>query len=299
MTFKDIELSDREWMEPLFSKTSRGSLEYSFTSNFIWRNIFKVKVAKIDNYLVIISDRDKPTYLFPAGEGNIKPVIDALIEDAHSRGSTLVFHTVLPDAKALLETLYPEKFEFTLLRDSADYIYTAQSLRTLTGKKLSSKRNHINAFTASFPDWSYEPITPQNIDEAFEMNKKWCQMSECGKSESLKNEACAVRQAFEHFFELGLDGGLLRADGRVVAFSMGDKLNDDTYLVHIEKAFPDVRGAYPMINKQFVLHNCDGYTYVNREDDAGDDGLRKAKLSYVPFRLVEKYCARYKENGND
>jgi hypothetical protein len=200
---------------------------------------------------------------------------------------------VLPEGKAELETLYPDKFEFALERNSADYVYSAQSLKTLVGKKLSGKRNHINRFVENYPEWVYEPLTEKNMAEAREMDDAWCRQAGCTDDDGLRKETCAVLQAFKNFFDLKMDGGLLRADGKVVAFSMGDPLNETTYHVHFEKAFAEVQGAYPMINKQFVIHNCENYLYVNREDDAGDEGLRKAKLSYVPLRLIEKYSAKY------
>ena len=125
------------------------------------------------------------------------------------------------------------------------------------------------------------------------MNLKWCAAADCKNDPGLQEESCAVKQAFRYFFDLGLDGGLLRAQDEVVAFSMGDRLNEQTYLVHIEKAFADINGAYPMLNKHFVLAHTQGYQYVDREDDAGDEGLRKAKLSYRPAIIAEKYRATY------
>ena len=126
------------------------------------------------------------------------------------------------------------------------------------------------------------------------MNKKWCEIAECEKSEGLKDEGCAVSEAFENFEALKLSGGLIRAKGEVVAFSMGDRLNDETFLVHIEKAFANIQGAYPIINREFVIHNCEGYKFVNREDDTGDEGLRKAKLSYRPYEILKKWDAKMK-----
>ena len=123
------------------------------------------------------------------------------------------------------------------------------------------------------------------------MHKEWCKLYGCGKNPSLKEESCAVSDAFCYFEELGLSGGMLSAGGAVVAFSIGDRLNKDTFLVHIEKAFPDIQGAYPMINKQFVIHNCENYRYVNREEDLGEEGLRKAKLSYQPYEILQKFGA--------
>ena len=291
---KPVELKDKGWIEPLLESGPRETLEYNFTTIFIWRSIYNFRAARIGGHLVLCSGAKKPSFLYPCGSGDIAPVLEEIISACRKEGIPPAFHSVSPRARAEIEALYPGQFSFTPVRDAADYIYEAESLRTLKGKKLSSKRNHINRFVEAHPDWKYEPITRENIDEVYRMNLELCNLADCQNEPSLQEEACAVKQAFRHFFDLGLDGGLLRTGDGIVAFSMGDRLNDDTYLVHIEKAFASVQGAYPMINQQFVLHNCGGYQLIDREDDAGDAGLRKAKLSYRPAVLAEKVLARYR-----
>lgn len=293
LQLRDVQLEDKAWFDALVEGCPHNTLEYNFTSTFIWRKIFKMKIAQRDDFLVLFSDSEKPSFLYPYGKGETKPILDEILAHCKEAGIVAAFHSVSPLAKEELETLYPGKFAFTLSRDGADYIYDRESLATLKGKKLSAKRNHINRFLEAYPDWSYECITKENIDEVYAMNAKWCKLADCKNEPSLQEEACAVKQAFGHFFDLKLDGGVLRAGGEIVAYSMGDRLNAQTYLVHIEKAYADVQGAYPMINKQFVLNNTEGYLYVDREDDAGDEGLRKAKLSYRPAILSEKYYAKY------
>ena len=122
------------------------------------------------------------------------------------------------------------------------------------------------------------------------MNLQWCAAQEC-VSHSLRNEGCAVESAFKNFFELGLRGAVLKAGGRIVAYTIGSAVTDDTFVVHIEKAFADVQGAYPMINREFVRSLPENYIYINREDDMGIEGLRKSKLSYYPDILLEVYTA--------
>ncbi len=297
LDYKEVALDDREWMDRLFAMGERGSLEYSFTTTFLWRHIYQFRAARMDDYLIILSEPKKPTYLFPVGQGPLNKVIETLAEEVRELNIPLIFNTVLPGDKAKLEAMYPGKFEFELWRDGADYIYETQSLATLSGKKLAAKRNHIHRFTDNHPTWQYEKLSEQNIDDARQMNLAWCLQAGCMEDSGLTDEYCAVEQAFRHFSELRLSGGLIRAEGRVVAFSIGDPLNENTFLVHFEKAYSDVQGAYPMINQQFVLNNCLDYAYVNREEDAGVPGLRQAKLSYNPHRLVEKYIATLKETS--
>ena len=205
--------------------------------------------------------------------------------------------------KAELESLFPGRFSFSADRDSFDYIYTREKLAGLSGKKLHQKRNFINRFLAECSDWSYEPISARNIGECLEMNDEWCRLNHCPADDvepeerpeerepdnDLGQERCAVHNALEHFFELNMFGGLLRANGRVVAFTAGELYRGDCVMVNIEKAFLEPEGCYAMINNQFARSLPESVLYLNREDDAGDEGLRRAKLSYNPDIMVEKY----------
>lgn len=290
--FKRITLADKEWMQPLFDMSGFQSEEYNFNFCYIWRDALHYRVARLNDFLLLKSVSPRPSYLFPPGSGDVAPVIEALLEDARRCGHPFVFHVVLTEQMKLLETLYPDKFVFLPLTDYFDYIYDAQSLITLQGKKLHSKRNHINRFKQENPDWTYEEITPENLPEVILMSREWCVINECQSTSSGRDEACAVNYALTDFFSLNLQGGLIRAGGRIVAFSAGEPLNADTYLVHIEKAFSDIQGSYAIINQQFAAHNCGNFLLINREDDSGQPGLRKAKLSYRPVYQVEKYAAR-------
>lgn len=295
LNFREVTMEDKNWIDPLLRMSPRGSLEYNFTTTFVWRNSYNHRIARMGDYFLLRADPDRPAYLFPAGRGPLEPVIEALAEDARTLNSPLVFNTVLPDAKQTLERLFPGKFTFEVYRDGADYVYDTEALATLRGKKLSAKRNHINRFIENNPGWRYEPLGPDNFDDVRRMNTVWCMQNGCAENITISDEYCAVESALRHYDALGLSGGLLRAEGKVVAFSIGDPLNDDTFLVHFEKAFADVQGAYQMINREFVQRNCMAYRYINREEDAGVKGLRRAKLSYNPVRLVEKYLATLKE----
>ncbi len=294
LDLQEISLSDKSWMQPLYDRSGFRSEEYNFTFNYLWREILSYKVAEYGGFLVQKSDSSRPAYLYPAGSGDVVPVVEAMLQDSKDCGHGFAFYTVLAEQKALLETLFPDKFDFIPIQKYDDYIYTSESLITLAGKKLHAKRNHINRFKAENPDWSYEVITQDNMPEVILMSEEWCRINACNSQKSLREESHAMRHALNDFFALGLDGGLIRTGGKVVAFSMGDRLTSDTYLVHLEKAFTHVNGAYAIINQQFAQHNCQDYTYINREDDSGDEGLRKAKMSYRPIMRTEKYAARWR-----
>ncbi len=295
LEFREIELADREWMTALFRKGGRVSLDYSFTTCYVWRYIFGYRVARMGDYVIVKATEQKSSYLFPAGSGPLEPVIEAIIADAKACGVEMRFNTLLEEDRKWLEEHYPGRFSYIDCRQNADYIYEAERLLTLSGKKLAAKRNHINRFVENYPDWTYEPITEANMDDVRRMNLEWNLASDDKQNELLSGEYCAVEQAMRRFRTLGLLGGLIRVDGRVLAFAIGDVLSDDTFLVHFEKAFADIQGAYQIINREFVRHNCVGFQFVDREEDAGVEGLRKAKLSYDPLRLVDKYAAFMKE----
>ncbi|MDI9520902.1 MAG: phosphatidylglycerol lysyltransferase domain-containing protein [Bacillota bacterium] len=266
-------------------------MEYNFTSNFIWSKIYKLQIAYFEDRVIVMSDEDDPTFIFPAGPGPVEPVVKVLYEYVSQRGHKLVFNTVLNEDKEKLQAAFPGKFCFEEDRNDFDYVYESERLISLSGKKLSAKRNHINKFKLENPNWEYEVITPENIEETRQMSIDWCKIAGCQNEESLYDESCAVERTFKYFFDLGLTGGLIRSEGKVIAFAIGEELNDNTYVVHIEKAFYDIQGAYQIINQQFAAANCQDYELINREDDAGDEGLRRAKLSYYPAFMVEKSSA--------
>lgn len=293
--FKTVELTDRSWIEERLRQSDFKSCDYSFVNNYIWRVPNRIAFADVNGFYCLTNGEEgRRDYNYPAGSGDIRPVIEALMADAADRGCCFRLRGISEENTKLLETLFPGVFVFESHRDYCDYIYRVDRMISLSGKKLHGKRNHISRFKDN-PDWAYEDITTENIDECWRMNQDWCKLYKCIEDESLNHEACAVKQAFGHFFDLGLRGGLLRVGGKVVAYTMGEPLSSDTYVMHIEKAFPDVQGAYPMINQQFLIHNCEGYTYVNREEDLGDEGLRKAKMSYYPDILLDKYVATLKK----
>ena len=293
LQFKLIELSDRDWMEECFRAGHRGSLEYSFTNLFVWRKVLNIQAARFGGYAVVMANSNNPTYVFPMGTGPLLPVIEAMQEDARERGVPLRFNTLLEEDRLRLEALFPGRFEITPIRHAYDYVYESQKLIGLSGKKLSPKRNNINKFVKEYRDWQFETIDGSNIDEVHQMAHRWRELSAAagGSTESLDDEICALEETFRHYFELRMDGGFIRAGGRIIAFSIGDPLNDDVYLVQFEKAFQEIPGAYQIINQQFAEHFAANYKFVNREDDTGDEGLRRAKLSYDPIYLVAKYTA--------
>ena len=287
--FKTPEISDKVWVQEILKSFYAPSLEYSFSTLFLWADIIDTKIAKHKSCLVV--RYGKNFYLFPAGN-NDEDKISAINWILENSENEVFFGGVGKKEKEFLEKHFPQKFSYTENRNMGDYIYTVEQLSTLKGKKLSSKRNHINRFLENNPDWVYEKIDKNNIKEVDKMHDEWEKIADAESHKGLIDEGKVVKKALKFFDELGFSGGLLRVKGKVIAFTLGDELNADTFLVHIEKAFYHIQGAYPMINKQFVLKNCMDYKFINREEDTGDEGLRKAKLSYSPVEIIKKYTVK-------
>jgi hypothetical protein len=291
LNFHKITLSDRSEMMPLFALSDFRAAEYSFANCFNWSRAYGIEIAFHDRFLLVRSGENPLYYTFPVGAGDLKAIFEEIRNDAVATQRPVVFRAILPEQKEQLEQLFPGAFRFTPQRNSFDYVYRSDDLIRLAGKKYQSKRNFISRFKKN-NDWRYEPVTSANLPECVAMNDAWCRLYGCNDNQSLKAETCAVHRALLHFADEQLEGGLLRVDGEVVAYTVGEPLNSDTFIVHIEKAFSErFPGAYQVINHEFLQQQAARFPYVNREDDAGDAGLRKAKLSYHPAFLLEKYIA--------
>lgn len=297
--FRAPEPADKPWVDALLAQSGFRGCDYNFANMFLWKHVSQAELAQLDDTLVThLCGRTGSSYLYPAGAGDVTRVIPALAEDAALRGEPLRLVCLTRQQTADLEARFPGKFTFTPDRDGYDYLYEIDRLADLPGKKLHAKRNHINRFVDNNPTWVYEAITPENLPECLEMDREWYRRSlpREGPAEErdLDNEGIALRTAMAHYDALGLEGGLLRVYGEVVAFTLGDCLCTDTYDVHFEKAYGELQGAYAMINREFarqVRERHPEVKYLNREDDMGIEGLRKAKESYYPDLMVEKYTA--------
>lgn len=289
--FHEITLADKEWVDARLAEDDRNACEYTFSNNFIWRKVYQVEVAEVRGCLVIcFQENGGCCYSYPVGAGDKRAAIEWLLTKCKSEGRKLQMSPLSETDRRQLLTWFPGQFLITAERADFDYIYAREKLATLAGKKLHGKRNHIARFKDG-DDWSYEPMTEENLEECRQMTYTWIKMRSEKWNEEMEQEIMVLHEAFDHKEELGLIGGVLRKAGEIVAFTMGERLNSNTFVVHFEKAYPDMQGAYPMINQQFVQHACGEYEYVNREEDTGDLGLRKAKMSYYPEILLKKYVA--------
>ena len=297
--FRTPQPSDKAWVDALLAQADYRGCDYNFTNLFVWSRAYGQEIAQVNGFLVThLCGRMGCSYMYPAGSGDLAAAIDILAREADERRQPLRLVCLTTRQMEELDRLMPGRFAYEADRDGFDYLYDIDRLADLTGKKLHAKRNHINRFMDNNPSWVYEEITPQTLPECLEMDKEWYRRSMvregAAEERDLGDEGIALRTAMDHYHALGLEGGLIRVYGEVVAFTMGDRLNSDTYDVHFEKAYGELQGAYAMINREFarwVRAKHPNVRYLNREDDMGVEGLRKAKESYYPYRMVEKYAA--------
>lgn len=294
--FKDIELQDKPLITSYTLNSPRQNCDLSFSNLCSWRFLYRTQFAVMDGYLLLkFWAEGQLVYMMPIGSGNLKKVLDALIDDAHREREPFCLLGICADMCSELEALMPGKFRFTADRDYADYVYLRSDLATLAGKKFQPKRNHVNKFKRTYPDYEYTSITPDRISECLALEAEWCKANNCDQQEGTGNERQALVYALNHFEELGLTGGILHVGGSIAAFTFGMPINRTTFGVHVEKADTNIEGAYAMINYEFANRVPQQYIYLNREEDLGIEGLRRAKLSYQPVIILEKFSACLKE----
>lgn len=297
LTFKKIEIADKPLFDKILAGNTFRSSECCFSNLYGWAHKFNTQFA-IHNNLLLIKFTNAAggcSYLIPFGEGDIVGAIDLLFQDC---GCKVKFEMsgVTERMWQKIEQAAPGVFEREAAPDSFDYIYKSEKLIHLAGKKLQSKRNHINRFNRE-NQWKYISLNeqPKMLEECRRMLREWYELNAETHDESLRLDYITTSDFLHNFEALSLCGGAILANNEIVAFSLGTQLTTDTFIVHVEKAFSDINGAYTIMNQQFVENEAANYTYVNREEDMGFESLRKAKMSYQPDILLEKFVVRYKD----
>lgn len=292
--FKPISIEDREAITSYTLPSNYQNCDFSFANMCSWRFLYDSEYAIVDGYLLIrfwIEEKSRIAYMMPVGKGDLHTAINLLEQDSLAHGHPLCMLGITPDAKEELERAFPGDFYYILERDYFDYIYTHEDLALLKGKKLQAKRNHINNFKKRYT-YEYHVITPDLVGKCLALESQWykANLTEAD-SEELSDERRSLTFALQHYDELGLIGGAISVEGEIIAFTFGAPINHNTFGVHVEKADTRFEGAFTIINQEFVAHLPEQYIYINREEDLGIEGLRKAKLSYNPTILLEKAAA--------
>ena len=287
----------QQYEDILFSRPSLGC-EYSFANKFLWG---QQRVAFLQGCVAFFSHYDgRSVYPYPMGDGDRRAVLEAILHDAKTRGIPCRITGMNEENRRELENFFPDRFAIRVDRDFFDYVYAIDDLADLKGKKFQKKRNHFNRFRSEHPEYEVRELNRCNLRQAMGMVDDWYRHRlQTDPQGNYLLENIALGRAFQHYEDLGMEGIMLLDRGRVLAVTMGSRLSPDTFDIHFEKAREDADGAYNAVNCEFARFLRLKYPevrFLNREDDMGLEGLRKAKLSYNPHHMEEKYWACLKED---
>lgn len=299
INLQELTCKDKETFDRFFSSRYCENAEYTFTNIYMWRKMRGYRWGIEDDVLYIFSsDRDNFFAWQPiCPQEKMQEAISKILQVAEeNRGNKKFSFTVVEKIFAdALETYPHAKFNITAERDNFDYVYLAQDLINLSGRKFHRKKNHLNAFRKEYPNAKYLPITEEIIPQCREQLSMWYETHKNENDLFIYYGQAAINEVFDNFADLKLKGGAIILDNKVVAFTFGEKLNSDTAVIHVEKADPSIRGIYVAINQSFVENEWSDMIYINREEDRGIEGLRKAKESYRPIKMIEKFNATLAE----
>ncbi len=300
--FKNIETSDRAAIQAVTMYGTNRSCDLSIANLVSWQFRFGTQFAIVDDFMLLrFFHGNTLAYLMPAYTSEtarderfsdrLENIVRQLREDAVAMGHPLLLLGADTTLIELVRERFGDFYTITERRNFADYIYLRERLTSLSGKKLQGKRNHINKFKSQYPNYEYRELTQDLIPLCIDLELEWRKRRQStGEGESMMYELRSMTRALRRWDELGLVGGTLWVENNLVAFTYGCQLTDDTFDVLVEKADANYDGAYQMINREFVERLPEQYTYINREDDMGLEGLRKAKLSYYPEILLSKFA---------
>ncbi len=297
LEFKKARLDDIDWYREIADKANRKSpridLDASFGACYLWSDFYGTRICRFEDFILkgYFNSDKSVSFSFPYGTGDIEKAVRAIEGYCSSAGVPLVWGGVTARQAEILNEIYKGKIKFREDRDYAEYIYETEKLSTLSGRNLHSKRNHLNRFEASY-SYSFEMINSENRKCAIEVAEKWCKDTHGSEAESLDSECCAIHRAVKDFDRLGFKGAIIKIDGKPAAMTIGEEISSLAFVTHFEKALYGYDGLYAAINCYFA-RQLGQYKYINREEDMGLEGLRKAKLSYKPAILLEQLVGVY------
>lgn len=290
LPFASPTLSDAPGISSLVAHTHSLGNDLSFTNLFLLREKYKTHVALQGGFLFRhYAGRGRfQGYAFPCGMGDVEWALQQIEEDALYRSLPRRFCLLTETDAALLQQLRPDAYDYTTDPGDADYIYHRSDLAELPGTMFHKKRNHIARFCRQYANWCFQPLTAATSVDARRVAEQWY-AARADDSPALLHEQCAIQTALTHMRELALTGGVLYVDDTAVAMTLASFISPDTVDIHYEKCLPAFRDAYPIINREMARSlSC---TFVNREEDLNQPGLRQAKLSYRPALLLRKFNA--------
>lgn len=270
--------------------------EYCFTTLFMWNNVYNTKYYVEDDFAIVVGEYegDKFSVMPLAKKENLHKAIEFMINYFKDEDKKIHLRAITKEVVEYVKDKYGDKFDYKEERDFFDYVYDGESLRTLAGRKNQKKRNHLNYFLKEFEGrFKYRLLGKDDFESCIDLLKLWEDNKEANnnKEDGIDDEFIAIKKIFDNY-EILKDRVKIFGvfiDDKLQAFSIGEYLNENMAVIHIEKANSDIRGLFPFINQQFLVNEFEDAEFINREEDLGIEGLRKAKLSYHPIKFVEKY----------
>jgi len=288
--FRPIELEDRALLVGYLETAQPQISEYTFTNLYVWRKSDRTLLSRRGDVLlvkVLKCPDEREVLLPPLGSKELPETVAELVRDMSKEEKLPPIYGVSKDQAGALAKI---DFSAKLDRDNSDYVYLAKDLIELPGTKFHSKRQAVKRCLSEHK-CEYVPITADIVELCLQLQEEWCNLVNCNESRGLREEDQAIKEAFLHYDRLNAFGAAVSVDGGIEAFTVGEKLSNDTAVIHFEKANPKIRGLYQLINQWFCKNALAGYKYVNREQDLGEPGIRRAKEGYHPHHMVEKYIA--------
>lgn len=288
------EAEDEDWINSCIAVSGTMASDASFANIYLLRNKYSTKISRYKDFIIrkYSGKGARCGYTFPLGKGDIAKALAEIEKDAKECGECLQFAFITEEQKEVLENAMPARFCYSSDAGDSDYIYLRSELASLSGKAFHKKKNHFSKFVRTYPDYKYYEIGACNIYDAQKVADAWYYGHLQDEDASQLAEYKAIKEALENFEELGLIGGIIYVNDSPCAMTIASKINENTVDVHFEKAVGEyaLNGGYAAINKLFS-EKLDGVTWLNREEDIGIEGLRKAKLSYRPKIMLKKYSA--------
>ena len=293
LNFKEIEKSDIEEYKKYYDYSNAIGCEYNLLNAYLWRKEYPVKFAVYDDTLIRAYFRENGTlwvYCMPTGK-NIKGALYEILVDADERGINPELILLTNGQKAMLESLCPSKFVFERDPVNQDYVYLTKDLVMLAGKKYHAKRNHISRFYRTYNETHFETLDSSNQNDAIKVVLEWCK--ENNVNPDYHKEVEIISEALQLRDEFGMKGALIYVEDKPVAMTLGSEISPLAFDIIFEKALRAYDGLYAVINNEFAK-TLTQYEYINREEDMGIEGLRKSKLSYNPYIIIDRYIAKLK-----
>ncbi|MGA1848324.1 MAG: DUF2156 domain-containing protein [Thermoplasmatota archaeon] len=288
--FNPVSLDDLEPIRDHYRKYPPEHSDYLHGIMYTWKDYMTYKVLMEGDHLFILGEHDGRIYLRPPVGPKDRKVYSHLLELASVHGLDPKISMIGQQTKEWMEVEFPE-LTYEQHRDYFDYIYLSSDLADLPGKDYLKVRNYLNKFRKN-NEYSVEPISDDNLHETRDFLIRWCEQKGCQDEPFLLHERQATMNAIDHFGELDLEGIVIRVDGRIEALSIFEEMRPDTAVIHYEKANFDIAGLYQAINNEAALVLRERYTYIDRESDMGEEGLRRAKMKYRPHHMLEIFHAK-------